>query len=394
MSATRNSLGSEYYYIDQSRPIRLWRILLDLLLILLTLSLSAGLGMAYLSTHISPVDHWIFAFFGLGAPFLYLGNLIMLLVWGIRWRLWFLIPLVTLLFGLGHLGALIQFDLKKEYHPVENTKRSPDELIVMTYNVHGFLRGQTQHSGYTRTLDSISAYTRRIDPDLICLQEYETMTPADVQHIDSLFQAWPYRSYNFIYGGTDDIGYGTAILSKLPLRNAQRIIFDDSSNSLLRADILLQGDTLRLFNNHLQSTQIDEMSQERVEQLNVSGDHGTQQFVRSLGSRLRDNYRRRAQQVDTVSQMIAASHQPTIVVGDFNDTPVSYTYKKMRGNLQDTFRNAGAGYAYTYNRLFSMLRIDYIFHSPSFETLSYRSDELPWSDHNPVVVHLRYKPTE
>ena len=77
------------------------------------------------------------------------------------------------------------------------------------------------------------------------------------------------------------------------------------------------------------------------------------------------------------------------MVGDFNDTPVSYTYKKMRGGLEDPFINAGNGFAYTYNRLFSMLRIDYVFHSPLFETEAYRSADLPWSDHNPVFVRMR-----
>ena len=36
-----------------------------------------------------------------------------------------------------------------------------------------------------------------------------------------------------------------------------------------------------------------------------------------------------------------------------------------------------------------MLRIDYVFHYPLFETEAYRSDDLPWSDHNPVFVRMR-----
>lgn len=398
MSATRNSAGNEYYYIDQSRPVNLWRILLDLLLILLTVGLSGGLVMAYLSTGVSPEHSWVFAFFGLSAPFLFLGNLVMLLVWIIRCRWWALIPAVVLLFGIGHLRTLVQFDLRKEYTPAVATSggrsarssKTPEQLAVLTYNVHGFSRGQNQHSGYLRQVDSIAAYVRRMQPDVICFQEYETMTPGDVRRIDSLYRDWPYKSYNFIYGGDGDIGYGTAIFSRLPIASARRVIFDGSSNSMLRADLVTGRDTLRLFNNHLQSTQVDEMSQERVERFDMrGGDQGTEKFVRSLASRLRTNYRRRAVQVDTVSQMIARSPYPAIVVGDFNDTPVSYTYKKMRGDLEDTFVNAGSGFAYTYNRLFSMLRIDYIFHSPLFETLEYRSDPLPWSDHNPVFVRMQ-----
>lgn len=397
MSASRNSAGNEYYYIDQSRPVNVWRVLLDIFLVLLTLGLAAGLVMAYLSTGISPERNWVLAFFGLGAPFLFLGNFVMLLVWIIRWRWWALVPAVTLLLGVGHLRSLVRFDFRKDYQTEESDpgaiaarRKDHAQLAVLTYNVHGFTRGQTEHLGYLHTLDSIAAYARRMQPDIICFQEYETMQPADVERVDSLYREWPYRSYNFIYGGNGDVGYGTAVFSRLPILAARRTIFEGSANSLLRADLLTPaGDTVRLFNNHLQSTQVDELSQERVERLQVRGQDNAEQFVRSLGSRLKANYRRRAVQVDTVSRMIASSPYPAIVVGDFNDTPVSYTYKKMRGGLEDSFINAGSGFAYTYNRLFSMLRIDYIFHSPVFETLSYRSDGLPWSDHNPVFVRMR-----
>lgn len=396
MSANRTSAGNEYYYIDQSRPVHIWRVLLDILLVLLTVGLGAALVMAYLSTGISPERNWVFAFFGLGAPFLFLGNLVMFLVWVIRWRWWALVPGLTLLAGIGHLGTLVQADIRKDYRKEEDAgaiaarRKDPSRLAVLTYNVHGFTYGQTRHEGYLRTVDSVAAYIRRLQPDVICFQEYETMQPSDVRRIDSLYRDWPYRAYNFVYGGEGDVGYGTAVFSRLPLLEARRTIFEQSANSLLRADLLTPGgDTLRLFNNHLQSTQVDERSQSRVEHLEVRGEEGTRQFVRSLGSRLRANYRRRAVQVDTVSAQIAASPHPAVVVGDFNDTPVSYTYKKMRGGLEDPFINAGNGFAYTYNRLFSMLRIDYIFHSPLFETEAYRSDDLPWSDHNPVFVRMR-----
>lgn len=399
MSASRNSTGSEYYYIDQSRPVRLWRTLFDILLITITLGLSGGLVMAYMSTGISPERNWVLAFFGLGAPFLYLGNLVMLLVWVIRWRRWAWLPALTLVCGLGHLGRLVQIDFGKDYDTqldenpqvIAARRKDPSRLAVLTYNVHGFGFEQRSHVGYLRNVDSVAAYARRLQPDVICLQEYETRQPGDVRRIDSLYRDWPYRAYNFVYGGANDIGYGTAVFSRFPIAEAQRLRFEHSANSMLRTDLVLaSGDTVRLFDNHLQSTQVDERSQSRVERLDVRGEEGTRQFMRNLGSHLKTNYRRRAVQVDTVSRMIAASPYPAIVAGDFNDTPVSYTYRQMRGELEDSFVNAGSGYAYTYNRLFSMLRIDYVFHSPLFETLSYRSDDLPWSDHNPVFVQLRY----
>jgi endonuclease/exonuclease/phosphatase family metal-dependent hydrolase len=88
-------------------------------------------------------------------------------------------------------------------------------------------------------------------------------------------------------------------------------------------------------------------------------------------SRLTENNILRAAQVDTLAQMIAVSPYPTIVCGDFNDTPVSYTYRSMARNLRDAFRWAGRGYSHTYRGFFDMLRIDYVMCSDEFEPLSY-----------------------
>lgn len=396
MGFGKKSSESNSYYVDQSRSRSLWYYILHGLLILLTLAFAAGLVMAYLSTRISPMQNWVFAFFGLMAPFLFLGNFIILLVWAIRWRGWFLLPLVVLLFGLGHFGALLQLNFKKEYpqdtKEMNRQARRFEYLTVMTYNVHGFSYKQKDRDGYNLVLDSVAAYAGRMNPDVICLQEYETTSLAAVGRVDSLFGQWPHREFNYVIGGENGVGFGMAIFSRLPIAASEKMIFDGSGNSMMYADLIMKSDTVRVFNNHLQTTQIDDDIQRRVEKFNLGGD--TEQLVRNMGSRLKANYQRRSVQVDTVSHWIAQTRYPVVVVGDFNDTPVSYTYKKMRGELVDPFTVVGKGYAYTYNRLFSMLRIDYIFHSPVFEPESYRSDELPWSDHNPVVVMARRRPEE
>lgn len=58
-----------------------------------------------------------------------------------------------------------------------------------------------------------------------------------------------------------------------------------------------------------------------------------------------------------------------IVCGDFNDTPMSYTYRRMRGDFIDAFKRKGQGMVFTYRRLMGVLRIDYLFHSDDFETV-------------------------
>ena len=49
-----------------------------------------------------------------------------------------------------------------------------------------------------------------------------------------------------------------------------------------------------------------------------------------------------------------------MVVGDFNDTPVSYAYRKIRKGLNDSFVNSGYGAGFTYKGNYPPNRIDYI----------------------------------
>jgi len=84
------------------------------------------------------------------------------------------------------------------------------------------------------------------------------------------------------------------------------------------------------------------------------------------------------------------SKYPVIVCGDFNDTPVSYTYRKMKSGLKDAFVNIGAGTGNTYLGSFPSFRIDYIFHSQQFKTIDFERIEARLSDHYPIICHLEY----
>lgn len=369
----------------EEKKVPLWRLILHGILVLITLGMGAALVMAYVSTGVNPNQKWVFAFFGLVAPFFFLGNFILLLVWIVRWKWWAIVPAVVLVAGFGHLKALVRFQWTKEYAAEQPAK---NELKVLTYNLHGFSWNKSDYSGYRENMDSIGAYIIRQSPDIICFQEYETYHAGDVEYIDGLFTEWPHRAYNFVIKGGEGIGFGLAIFSRLPIAAQERITFERSGNAMLYTDILWRADTIRVFNNHLQSAQIDADVQNRIEHLNVQE---TENFVRKVGSSLKRNYQKRANQVDTVARIMRDTSYPIIVTGDFNDTPVSYTYKQMRGDLKDTFIERGSGFGYTFNRLFSVLRIDYIFHSEFWQTMSYRSEKLPWSDHNPVVTLLKEK---
>ena len=76
--------------------------------------------------------------------------------------------------------------------------------------------------------------------------------------------------------------------------------------------------------------------------------------------------------------------------GDFNDTPLSYTYRLMSRGLQDAFREKGRGFSHTYRGFYNTVRIDYVLVSDDFEVLSYEVPSVEFSDHHPVFVRLKY----
>ncbi|MPN35093.1 hypothetical protein SDC9_182588 [bioreactor metagenome] len=82
------------------------------------------------------------------------------------------------------------------------------------------------------------------------------------------------------------------------------------------------------------------------------------------------------------------SNLPAIVCGDFNDTPMSYTYKNLAFHKRDSFRQAGKGFSATYSLMWPLLRIDYILYPAPYCSLSHKTPRIEYSDHYPVVSEL------
>lgn len=101
----------------------------------------------------------------------------------------------------------------------------------------------------------------------------------------------------------------------------------------------------------------------------------------------------RAEQVQIIRGEIDRSPHPVIVCGDFNDVPVSYTYRQLSRGLSDAFLTGSASrfaLGHTYVRHHLGIRIDYILHSPSFRATDFRIDPLPYSDHYPIRATLHW----
>jgi len=113
---------------------------------------------------------------------------------------------------------------------------------------------------------------------------------------------------------------------------------------------------------------------------------------RTIYQRLSEAFVKRSVQTKKVLAHIGKSPYPSIVCGDFNDSPISFCYHSFSDQLIDSFKEAGNGIGNSYAGTMPSYRIDYIFHSPEFKASRYATLKDKLSDHYPVTVEIGYRP--
>ena len=80
-----------------------------------------------------------------------------------------------------------------------------------------------------------------------------------------------------------------------------------------------------------------------------------------------------------------------VICGDFNNTAFSYVYRQIKGDLNDTFKEAGNGFGRTYDFKFFPVRIDFIFADKAFNVNGFQAYNEHYSDHYPIMTTLSVK---
>ena len=344
---------------------------------------------------VNPQKIWQIAFLGLAYPYLLLANSAMILYWLILKKKEFLVSFIAIISGWNILTSVIQlnfnFTRKARFSQTYNRSFRADNqtLKVLTYNVRAF--NLYNWINFTEAKDSIFRFIISEDPDIICFQEYysQELGPFTSADLYRLLASTPYRHIHYTIGENRNARYGIATFSTYPIVGSGVIRFDNTINVAIYTDINFKGDTLRIFNNHLQSIHLNKRNYAFIDSLRLRyTDQQLQDFL-DISFRLKDAYIKRAEQAEIISGHIAGSPYQVIVCGDFNDTPVSFTYKKMKPGLSDSFVEAGSGLGNTYSGTFPSFRIDYILHSPEINSLYTYRIRLKLSDHYPLVSYLK-----
>lgn len=284
--------------------------------------------------------------------------------------------LLSIFLGWGFLTRYVQFT---------GRETESDGIKVMSYNVRHFM-GEG-NIGQKENANEIVNFLNDHNADIICLQEAR-LRKNNIFNLQNTVKNL--KSINHYQYARSSTTFGSVTMARFPIVNMGEIRFEESRNMSIYTDLLIEGDTVRVFNVHLQSYQIDPSKYSIIESQTIDKEKDLKE-VREMGIKFKKAFQMRAAQVREIRRHMDKSPYPVILCGDFNDTPISYAYQILRGNCNDAFICSGKGVGLTYIGKLPSYRIDNIFHSNFFESYNFQTYDFRKSDHLPVSCLLKKK---
>ncbi len=358
---------------------------MDRPVLVLNLILLFGLAASYAGSTVSPAQFWPLAFFAMAYPIFLGSSIIFMIYWFIR-RRWFLfLNIAFLLIRPDHVAATFQMG-------PGTAETDSTGIRVMSYNVRLF--DYYNWSSNMNTRHWIYDFLFNQQPDILCLQEFYHDRTGYFPTVDTLMQVNSIKHMhieNYHKSLSDAQLWGIATLTGYPIIAKGRIDFSGTYGNLcIFTDVLIDEDTVRIYNLHLQSIRIGTEGYRTIDRLMDRQEIDDVNDGRQLISRMKNGFIKRAAQADLVGRHISRCPYPIILCGDFNDVPTSYAYSTIGKGSEDTFGQSGTGLGNTYVRV-PFFRIDNILYGPKFKALSHTVHPYELSDHFAVSAVLTHR---
>lgn len=324
---------------------------------------------------------------GLAFPVILLANIIFTIYWFAQFRVHAAFSLIAILLSAKTCLGFIQIDFTSD-------KTSNKDIKIMTYNSMLFDLYNWKKNNESRNL--ILTSLAEENPDILCLQEFYTSEQKnDFNNIDTVTGLLNAKNHHVEFTTTLRTfdHWGIATFTKFPIIKKGKIEFNTSANNIcIYTDIIVKKDTIRIYNMHLQSIRFNKADYKFIDQVKNDTIDTKDEMEKSktILRRLKRAFVKRAIQADAIAAHIENCKYKVIVCGDFNDTPASYVYNTVRGNLKDAFVESGAGFEQTYAGKFPRFRIDYILHSKEFTSKNYHHLTETLTDHYPIISYISY----
>jgi endonuclease/exonuclease/phosphatase family metal-dependent hydrolase len=335
------------------------------------------------SNLISPEKGMFFPYFGLIFPILFIFNLIFLFYWIIRLRKYVLLSLLGLI--LSWHQFTVYFPMHSQNHHVPK-----NAIKILSYNVREF--NFINHS--EDTPNPTIKYILEQNADIICIQEFgwsKNDGYLDRNSILKAFKGYPYFKFTQTTNSKWHFS-GLACFSKYPIIASHRIKYKSRYNASAYYCIKIGERKIDLINNHLESNKFTSDDIGVYKKVFKDFNSNRLEDFNSIIIRKMDQaFIYRARQANIVKDEINNCKHDLIVVGDFNDSPISYAYHTILGDLNDAFVDTGFGPGISYNENRFYFRIDNILHSPSIKAYNCKVDRIRLSDHYPISCYVTFQ---
>lgn len=355
------------------RPI-LWVNYIFIVLLLLT----------NLSPVVAPDLFWPISILGLSFPLLVIINFLFFIFWLLLWKRYLFYSALVIILSYSLIFDHFQINTDKVASSLESST-----FTVFTYNAQN-LSNNNMSIGDKLIRSNIVDFAAVQNADILCFQEFQTYPTKGVNSVKDYQQKLklphvfitPYllqNNHEFV-----DL---LVLYSSYPIENSKKFYMDGKAYGFY-VDLIIESHMIRLFNLHLESNHFNKTDYDIFSNKEVNLNQKKRNQVLLLMQKLKKYSVKRSYQARTIRKEIEESPYPVIIIGDFNDTPASYTYQHIRQDLQDAFKIKGKGYSNTYNGKLPPMRIDYMLFDSEFEILKYQVLNPNLSDHFPIITKL------
>ena len=332
----------------------------------LNMVLTVSTFVAYVLPFLAPKIFPLLSVLTLFMPLFFILNGLFFIYWGIQFKKRMILSGLVLLMGITFINKFYKFSSK-------DFPEDEKDFTVMSYNVR--LLNVFKWLDRDNVPENILAFINEKNPDILCIQEYSNSANIDLK---------VYR-HKYILMEGNQIKTAQAIFSKFPIIDQGNIVFPNSNNNVVFADIKKGKDIIRVYNMHLQSIKISP----DVNEINENIDALNQGKSQRLFSRITKAFKQQQQQAEIIKEHKKDCPYPIIICGDMNNSAFSYVYRNIKGKLKDSFEEAGKGFGATYKFRYYPARIDYIFADEDMTVKKFESfSEFENSDHYPIMAKL------
>ncbi len=331
--------------------------------IVLTVLTSLAYALPFLAPKIFP----FLSVLSLVLPLFLILNGLFFIYWTFQFKKQMFLSGLVLLIGITFINKFYKFS-------ATNLPKSQNDFTVMSYNVRLF--NLFEWINIKDVPEKIQDFINIQNPDILCIQEFSSSS----NKIDLRIY-----KHEYILKSGNKIKTAQAIFSKFPIVNKGEIIFPNSNNNAIFADIKKGKDTIRIYNMHLESLKISP----DVTDINEGNNELDQSKTEKIIERISSAFEAQQIQSDLIKSHKDSCKFPIIICGDMNNSAYSYVYRSIRGNLNDTFEEAGQYFGQTFNFKYYPARIDYIFADKKIKVKEFNNfSDFKFSDHTPIMTRL------